>query len=64
MAPNILKGPRRARIIEVRSIASQADHRVIWLADWEWDGLFYHFKRTRGVSLLFLIRSQMYVLFT
>ena len=53
-----------SRIIEVRSIARQADHRVIGLTDWEWDGLFYHFKRTRGVSLLFLIRSQMYVLFT
>ena len=50
-----------SRIIEVRSIARQADHRVIGLTDWEWDGLFYHFKRTRGISLLFLIRSQMYV---
>ena len=37
-------------IIEVRSIARQADHRVIGLTDWEWDGLFYHFKRTRGAA--------------
>ena len=41
-----------SRIIEVRSrpiAARQADHRVIGLTDWEWDGLLYHFKRTRGV---------------
>ena len=41
----VLNGPQHfersaSRIIEVRSIASQADHRVIELTDWEWDGLF------------------------
>ena len=50
-----------SRIIEVRSIASQADHRVIVLTDWEWDGLFYHFKRTRGVSLLYGAKCMCYL---
>ena len=66
----VLNGPQHfessaSRIIEVRSIARQANHRVIGLTgDWEWDDLFYHFKLTRGVSLLVIIQCQMYVLFT
>ena len=35
-------------IIEVRSIARQADHRVIGLTDWEWDGLFFTILNARG----------------